>query len=279
MSVGLQTEETESLALLGEALSSAEVGQIVEARLATFCDELLERLSSLSRARDGAAEAPAPAASSALVPFAPAADNWARVVGRQARRKSADPASVPVSQSSLPPPRRARVVPGNDAGSRRVVQSSTSRPSASECRRSAKLSALGRVPPRAAVSLSVGTGGAGVIPSALFAEARRTFDVRELGIEKVRPRMGISGALLLEIPGPDGAGKADALATKLRELFARRPGVRVGRPVKHAVVRVRSLPATLTSEEVRSLAETGKCSADEIRIGEVRPTLSGFGTV
>lgn len=106
-------------------------------------------------------------------------------------------------------------------------------------------------------------------------EAERT---SVLSIEEVRPRMAVSGALLLEVPDPEGANKADALAAKLRELFAGRLGV--GRPIKYAEIRVRGLPEPLTGEEVtRSIAETGCCAAEDIRVGTVRTTPSRLGTL
>lgn len=129
--------------------------------MAVFRGELVEMLFSLPGGTGvvGAARATASLASVAFVLPASAAGSWAQVVGR-ARRKGANSAVVPVSRlPSLFLPRRARVALRGGTESRVRGWSSTPQRSAQVGQQSARLSALGRVPPRAAVSLSVGAAG------------------------------------------------------------------------------------------------------------------------
>lgn len=46
--------------------------------------------------------------------------------------------------------------------------------------------------------------------------AKQKVDIDSLGITDLRPRKARTGAMLLEIPGAEGIGKADILAEKLR---------------------------------------------------------------
>jgi len=64
--------------------------------------------------------------------------------------------------------------------------------------------------------------------------ARERMDIRGLGIAELRPRRARTGALLLKVPGPEGANKADALAGALREALLERAEVAINRPIKTA---------------------------------------------
>ncbi|XP_054003958.1 uncharacterized protein LOC128889943 [Hylaeus anthracinus] len=50
--------------------------------------------------------------------------------------------------------------------------------------------------------------------------ARSKINLADIGIATVRPRWGVTGALVLEVPGEGGAAKADALAAKMTEALA-----------------------------------------------------------
>jgi len=84
----------------------------------------------------------------------------------------------------------------------------------------------------------------------------------------------------LEIPGAEGAKKADALAHKLREALADRQGVVVTRPQKTAEIRVRDLEDSVSAAEVAAaLAEKGGCHPKEIAVGPIRRwAVNGLGT-
>ncbi|KYN29524.1 hypothetical protein ALC57_01028 [Trachymyrmex cornetzi] len=105
-------------------------------------------------------------------------------------------------------------------------------------------------------------------------------DLREMGVEGMRIRRGVSGALILEIPGSDGPARADTLAAKLREALEDREGVKIGRPHKTVDVRIRDLEDSISPEEVAAvIAERGACVRGLIKVGAVTVTGDGLGSV
>lgn len=77
--------------------------------------------------------------------------------------------------------------------------------------------------------------------AAFMREARTKIDLASLGIGVLKARKGLSGALVLEVPGAESAARAetDALATRLRQLAAEKgQGYRVQRPVRMAGLRI-----------------------------------------
>lgn len=80
----------------------------------------------------------------------------------------------------------------------------------------------------------------------------------------------------MEVPGPDHGLKADALASRMREVLARKEGVRVNRPEKTAEIRVSGLEGSITPEEAaEAIATKGACRQSEITIGDIRETVPG----
>lgn len=59
--------------------------------------------------------------------------------------------------------------------------------------------------------------------------------------------------MLIEIPGPESAAKADALASKLKEVFQNE--FTVNRPVRKGEVRVVGLDDSVSQDEVACVIE------------------------
>lgn len=135
-----------------------------------------------------------------------------------------------------------------------------------------------KVPKMAAVSILCTTPGQ---YEAIVAEAKRKIKLSDLGIEKgLKFKRAVTGALTLEIPGPDSAAHADALAERLSVLFATREDVRVSHPCKMVELRVRDLDDAVSGWDVsHSLAEVGGCRSSEITTGVIRRGPNGLGTV
>lgn len=116
----------------------------------------------------------------------------------------------------------------------------------------------------------------------LMIEVRSKISLDELGIAvgtKTRTR-GATGALIIEIPGADSGKKADALASRMREVLRGRDGVRVDRPTKTADVRIRGLEASIRPEKVAAaIAEKAGCTRAKIQLGEIRAQRFGQGSV
>lgn len=70
-----------------------------------------------------------------------------------------------------------------------------------------------------------------------MAEARRKIKLGDLGIAYLRPKVAVTRAMLLEVPGEGSAAKADLLAARLREALAD-TGARIARPVKCEELRI-----------------------------------------
>lgn len=120
-----------------------------------------------------------------------------------------------------------------------------------------------RKPPRsAAVTLTC--------PPDKYAEAmkiaRENINLKELGIPALRPKRATTGAIILEVPGPNGAERALALKDKMAEALKTMEGVRVARPVKMADLRVRDLIESTSIMEVKeTIASLGGCSGNDIK--------------
>ncbi|XP_029162128.1 uncharacterized protein LOC114933703, partial [Nylanderia fulva] len=85
-------------------------------------------------------------------------------------------------------------------------------------------------------------------------------------------RFGVTGGLLLQVPGKDTAAKADLFAGRLREVFSGGDVV-VSRPQKTMELRLRGTMGkeTASREEIlEALGSLGGCSAGDIRIGSIR---------
>lgn len=75
--------------------------------------------------------------------------------------------------------------------------------------------------------------------------AKEKIKLPECGIERgLNFKRSLTGALAIELPGPESNIHADNLASKLRALFADKEGVKITRPMKMALkmeLRVRDL--------------------------------------
>ncbi|XP_029170375.1 uncharacterized protein LOC114940060 [Nylanderia fulva] len=99
----------------------------------------------------------------------------------------------------------------------------------------------------------------------------KAIDLPSLGITNSRLRRGVTGSILVSIPGKDSAGKADALSGELRRLFSPEGKVRVGRPCRTEEIRVRGVLAYIRREDILvSVAEAGGCSVADLKAGEIR---------
>lgn len=140
----------------------------------------------------------------------------------------------------------------------------------------AKATKLGNTPRTPAVTITAPSGQYGTI----LREARAKIDLAPLGITEIRPRRAITGAMILEIPGDKEGNKADALAGKLTELFAGEESIKITRPYKKAELRIRGLDDSVnTTEIIEALSREGKCSVDQIKLGDIKWSPNGTGTV
>ncbi|KYN18066.1 hypothetical protein ALC57_09633, partial [Trachymyrmex cornetzi] len=111
-----------------------------------------------------------------------------------------------------------------------------------------------RPPKAAAVAI---TCPPGTYPD-IMRGAREKIHLGEIVINDLRTRRGVTSSLVLEVPGPDSPAKADALAEKLAEALRDKEGMTVSRP---------------------RIAEEGGCTVNLVRVGIVRVTRDGMGSI
>lgn len=113
-----------------------------------------------------------------------------------------------------------------------------------------------------------------------MSRARERIKLADLGIAEVRPKRAVTGGLILEIPGADGAAKADKLAVAMAGIFEG-DEARVARPSKKAELRVTGLIDSVTvGEVVSAIARGGGCKEEEVVAGQIRsPSSSKLGSL
>ncbi|XP_032689115.1 uncharacterized protein LOC116852661 [Odontomachus brunneus] len=110
--------------------------------------------------------------------------------------------------------------------------------------------------------------------------ARGEIDLADLGIGDLRTKRAATGALVLEVSGPEGHAKADALAGRMRSLFAEEKEVRIARLAKKTELRVRDLYDAVTMEDVvTAIVSSGGCGPEDVKVGAVRAGANGLGTM
>lgn len=109
--------------------------------------------------------------------------------------------------------------------------------------------------------------------------ATEKISLKKLEIEDLRAKRTMTEGLMIEVPGVEGDSKANRLATKMAAVLEPH-SVRVTRPSKRAELYFRGLDDLATSTLVSmALAKAGECSERSIKVGDVRRSPSGIGTV
>ncbi|XP_061711723.1 uncharacterized protein LOC133521017 [Cydia pomonella] len=139
-----------------------------------------------------------------------------------------------------------------------------------------------RVPRSAAVvlTLQMGAEERGVTYKTVIREAKSKISLDGLGINGLRFRRAVTGAAILEIPGPatTSGDKADSLAAKLRETL-NEADVRIARPVKCAEMRISGLDDSVSEDELAAaVAKGGGCALEAVSVGRISRTPTGLGT-
>lgn len=134
-------------------------------------------------------------------------------------------------------------------------------------------------PPRtAAITLTAVGGEANELAKAM-SKVRRELVLEDFDIAELRPRRAMTGGLVLEVPGPERASKADQLARRMEEVLEG-TNVRVARPTKRGEIRLHGLDDSVTEDEARTaLAAVGGCPAEDVKVGKIRLSSAGLGSI
>lgn len=114
----------------------------------------------------------------------------------------------------------------------------------------------------------------------IMGEIRDRVKLAEVGLKSIKTRTAMTGAMIIEVAGPEHGAKADALLGLMRDALKGKEGVRVDRPTKSADIRVRGLESSITEEEVvAAVAEKAGCRTFEVQSGTIRSAARGQGSL
>jgi len=109
----------------------------------------------------------------------------------------------------------------------------------------------------------------------IIKQAKEKVNLKELGISNPRMRRAANGGVLIEIPGPEGALKADTLAAHLRDVIG--GNAVVSRPVVKADIRITDFDESVIKNQILTMTtELGGCLAGDVRVGSFRPMRNGL---
>ena len=183
---------------------------------------------------------------------ADSATTWVEVVGR--REKNASKKADKATQRKVAAPREQR------------ERAKRPTPMGTSVGKKPKINP----PRRAAVAITLAPGSNKTCGEVLAA-ARAKIRLSEIGGPVANVRQTMTGGILLEIAGEDRSAKADKLAAKLREVFAKEEEVKISRPQKKAEIRIRGLDISIQPRDVKeAVAAAGGCTADEVKVGEIQ---------
>jgi len=91
-------------------------------------------------------------------------------------------------------------------------------------------------------------------------------------------RRAANSGVIIEMTGPEGALKADSLASRLREVIG--SNALVSRPVVKADIKISGFDDSVIKDELITLiTEIGNCLASDVRIGQFRSIKNGLNMV
>jgi hypothetical protein len=103
----------------------------------------------------------------------------------------------------------------------------------------------------------------------VLATARGKIPLAEVGIEAIKMRKAMTGAIILEVPGYKDRKKASTLATRLSQILDPAT-VRVAAPTRMAELRVVGIDVSVDKEELRdALALAAGCGDADVQVGEI----------
>lgn len=137
-----------------------------------------------------------------------------------------------------------------------------------------------RQPRSAAIVLTLSPDAAnrGETYAKILADARSAIKLPEHGLSAVGFRIAQTGARVIEVPGSNRVDTADRMAAELRTALADR-GVIVSRPEKTADIRLTGLDESVTESEVEAAIRKVTGSLGQIKLGQIRFTAAGTGTL
>jgi len=109
----------------------------------------------------------------------------------------------------------------------------------------------------------------------IIKQARDKVNLKDQGITNPRMRRAVNGGVIIEIPGPEGATKADILASRLHDIIG--GNAVVSRPIVKADLKISGFDESVIKNElITMVTELGDCLASDVRIGSFRAMRNGL---
>lgn len=110
----------------------------------------------------------------------------------------------------------------------------------------------------------------------ILGKAKEKVSLGNLGISNVRMRRAMNGALVMEIPGPDGKVLAGILRENLEVALG--DEAVVSNPVAMGEIRLRGIdPATTVNDIRAALVELAGCASSVVKISQISKMRDGMG--
>lgn len=106
--------------------------------------------------------------------------------------------------------------------------------------------------------------------------AKQRVSLKGMGIENTRIRRAVNGAIVIEVPGPQGRQQAGLLAANLSVAL----GARVSNPVAMGKLRIRGIDPSSTVEEILDTLETlGRCPRNVLKPSPINKMRDGMRVI
>lgn len=116
----------------------------------------------------------------------------------------------------------------------------------------------------------------GVSYAQILSKAKQNVSLGNLGIQNVRMRRALNGALVLKLPGPDGKKLDGSLRITLQEVL--REDAAMNNPVATGELRLRGIdPATTQDEISYELEKISGCPSRDLKVSAINLMRDSMG--
>lgn len=112
----------------------------------------------------------------------------------------------------------------------------------------------------------------------ILSKAKQRVSLKEIGIENTIIRRAMNGAIVIEVPGPQGKQQADLLANSLTVALGEE--AKVLNPVAMGEIRLRGIDPSTTEREICDVLEVlGGCPRNVFKVSPINNMRDGMGVV
>jgi hypothetical protein len=213
-------------------------------------------------------------------PPGPAEEEWVLVRPRRERRK-ASYAAIAATPATIPSTGAPRAMPKTyKQQTRRGFPPLAAHAREEKGRHEGQPKTAGVLPrnPRSSAVTVTLQDAAKTSYAEVISKARERIPLKELGVTKVEMRRGVTGSVIIRLPGDRDREKATMLASRLANVLDPM-AVRVAAPVKKAEIKVEGIDISMGKEELRqAVSIEAKCREEDVTVGDINVMRGGLGT-